>query len=109
MNKQIVSPTPHTPSRDITGTLEQEFARFRADLEKNGFGMAPNGATYRLTLIDKCSAIAVERAYRGEQTVIVGFSSRSFRDSAMARSWALLDGRHEYMTGVSLMKRSLLV
>lgn len=90
-------------------SLEEQLARFRTDLEKNCFGMAPNGATYRLTLIDKNKALAVERTHRGDRTMIVGFSSRSFQDSVMARAWAVLDGRHEYLTGVSLLKRKLLV
>ncbi len=115
MNQQIDFPvrtktaSPGTRNRYVAPSLEQQLTKFHADLEKNGFGMAPNGASYRLTMIDKDKALAVERIHRGERTVIIGFSSRSFQDSAMARSWAVLDGRHEYMPDVSLLKRKLLV
>lgn len=83
--------------------------QFSLDLEQNGGGLGPNGAIYRLILLKKNNVLAVERLFRNERTVIVGFSSRSFSDPVMARSWAILDGRHEYRPDIPLLKRQLLV
>ncbi len=92
-----------------TPALDERLTRFCRDIENNGSGLGPNGAYYRLMPLNNEMALAVERVYRGERTVIVGFSSRSFPDPVMARSWAILDGRHEYQPDIPLLNRKLLV
>lgn len=90
---------------DMNNVLNQ----FSLDLEQNGSGLGPNGAIYRLIVLNKNKVLAVERVFRNERTVIVGFSSRSFPNPVMARSWAILDSRHEYRPDIPLLKRKLLV
>lgn len=98
--------TSHFP---VTATMNDRLIRFRRDLEKDGGGLGPNGAYYRLILLKDDKTLAVERVYRGERSVVIGFSNRNFPDPVMARSWAILDGRHEYQPDIPLLSRQMLV
>ena len=86
---------------------------FELELERNGAGRAPNGASYKM-LMHYGTMPAVQREIpvgggQARREIIVGFNGAEFPSIEAARLWAVSDGRHETAPeGTMLNERRLI-
>ena len=81
----------------------------REDLDKKGFAVGINGASYKLTTFSSLDIPAVERTFKGDREIIVGYSGEQFSSLDAAKHWAVVDSYHEYKKGEILPNRKQLI
>jgi len=78
--------------------VKRLLEQFEAEIETKGEGVAPNGATYRLTTYrtpGRYTPAYWRIAPDGRRELIVGYNSVRFDHRRTAKACAVIDGRHE--------------
>jgi len=95
MNKQTTD-----TDKEAVECYRAKLDKFERDLNRKGYGVAPNECAYKLTTFGSTDIPALERTTpAGARDMIVGYSGEQFGSMDEAKYWAIADGRRVYAPG----------